>query len=102
MLLTGMPRPIYEEWEWQFEAACRGRDHDLFFPPHGERGPLRDARVAAAKRVCAMCPVVDECLRFALRTNQRYGVWGGLAEEERGPLLTPPAGDRPRSRRAAG
>ena len=30
-----------------------------------------------------MCPVAEECLEFALATNQEAGVWGGTTEEER-------------------
>ena len=37
----------------------------------------------AAKAVCAACPVQTPCLRFALRTGQAYGIWGGTTEEER-------------------
>ena len=88
MLLTRLPGPIYDTWEWQFRAACRDTDRDLFFAPPGERGLRREFRVTAAKRVCASCPVLDECRDFALRTAQEYGVWGGLAEEERAQLLS--------------
>ncbi len=87
MLLSRLPGPIYETWEWQYRAACREADDDLFFAPHGERGLRRDLRIAAAKRICATCPVIKDCLRFAVGTRQEYGVWGGLAEEERLPLL---------------
>ena len=36
-----------------------------------------------AKRVCDECTVTDDCLDFALETNQDSGIWGGLSEEER-------------------
>ncbi|HEV8115212.1 MAG TPA: WhiB family transcriptional regulator [Acidimicrobiales bacterium] len=29
------------------------------------------------------CPVRQQCLEFAITTNQEYGVWGGHSEEER-------------------
>lgn len=32
-----------------------------------------------AKAVCRLCPVQTECLNFALRTGQRFGVWGGVS-----------------------
>ncbi|MFD5573428.1 WhiB family transcriptional regulator [Streptomyces cadmiisoli] len=57
----------------------------MFFPV-GTTGPaLRD--IAAAKRVCAGCPVVTECLHYALRGGQTSGVWGGTDEHERAGLL---------------
>jgi WhiB family redox-sensing transcriptional regulator len=76
-------------WEWQVLARCRGRD-DLFFHPHGERDPERSEREAAAKQVCAGCPVKRECLDHALASVEPYGVWGGLSEGEREALLYGP------------
>ncbi|MFF4833360.1 WhiB family transcriptional regulator [Streptomyces sp. NPDC001315] len=71
--------------EWLRSAACVGEDPELFFPV-GSTGPaLRD--IAAAKRVCARCPVITPCLAFALSSGQASGVWGGTAEEERAALL---------------
>jgi WhiB family redox-sensing transcriptional regulator len=71
--------------EWLRSAACLGEDPELFFPV-GTTGPaLRD--IAAAKRVCARCPVKAPCLAFALGNGQTSGVWGGTCEEERDALL---------------
>ncbi|WP_367319438.1 WhiB family transcriptional regulator [Streptomyces sp. HUAS ZL42] len=71
--------------EWLRSAACVGEDPELFFPV-GTTGPaLRD--IAAAKRVCARCPVIIQCLGFALSSGQTSGVWGGTCEEERAALL---------------
>ena len=36
-----------------------------------------------AKAICMECPVVNECLDYAIRTNQDSGIWGGTTEEER-------------------
>ena len=33
--------------------------------------------------MCGQCTVAQECLDFALDTNQDSGIWGGLSEEER-------------------
>lgn len=39
---------------------------------------------AAAKRVCAGCPVREKCLDFALKDRtERFGVWGGMTYDER-------------------
>lgn len=71
--------------EWLRRAACVGEDPELFFPV-GTQGPaLRD--IAAAKRVCARCPVALECLDLALSDGQTSGVWGGTCEQERDALL---------------
>ena len=79
-----------EKWEygWQWRAACRGRDESLFFPPSRfERAEEKRTREKTAKDICAVCPVQVECLEYALRIREPYGVWGGLNEQERRRLL---------------
>lgn len=67
--------------EWHHGAACRGGDSDLFFPV-GD-GVRAGAQAEVAKSYCRGCPVIDECLRFALDNDDQFGVWGGLTEKER-------------------
>lgn len=81
--LAHLPGPIADLWTWQYKGLCRTSDPDVFFHPEGERGPARVRRDAAAKQVCATCPVIAECLRHALTVREPYGVWGGLTETER-------------------
>ncbi|MFG2680553.1 WhiB family transcriptional regulator [Streptomyces sp. NPDC048392] len=71
--------------EWLRRAACVDEDPDLFFPV-STTGPAR-RDTAAAKRVCARCPVITPCLAFALESGQGSGVWGGTDEAERVALL---------------
>jgi WhiB family redox-sensing transcriptional regulator len=78
-----LPGPVSDLWDWQLTGACRGRDAELFFHPEGERGPRRRRREAAAKAVCAACPVLLRCREAALLAREPYGVWGGLSEHER-------------------
>ncbi|MFD8567715.1 WhiB family transcriptional regulator [Streptomyces sp. NPDC057694] len=69
-------------WDW---AACAHEDPELFFPV-GSTGPaLRETE--AAKQVCHRCPVVTECLDWAVATGQTTGVWGGTSERERARLI---------------
>jgi WhiB family redox-sensing transcriptional regulator len=78
---------------WELEARCRGADAALFFGPHGfEPKGQRAEREAAAKEVCAACPVIEDCRRHALLRQELYGVWGGLGETERRAMLE--QGDR--------
>jgi WhiB family redox-sensing transcriptional regulator len=72
---------IYDAPDWRSLGACLTADPDLFFPISAS-GPSQ-RQEGRAKAVCAGCGVRDECLRFALRTNQAHGVWGGLGEIER-------------------
>jgi WhiB family redox-sensing transcriptional regulator len=69
-----------QKLSWLDAAACRRVDSELFFPTPG-RSP------AAAKRVCAACPVTAHCLQLALEAGIRYGVFGGTTERERRSLL---------------
>ena len=66
---------------WRLDAACADADPTLFFPV-GATGAAVE-QIERAKEVCAGCPVAQECLIFAVTTNQEYGVWGGLDEDER-------------------
>ncbi|MCG8965851.1 WhiB family transcriptional regulator [Streptomyces sp. CL12-4] len=76
-------KPLLRVWEWQADAACRGMDSAVFFPPAGERGTARRRREDAARAICRDCPVSGPCGRFALGSQQHYGVWGGHTETER-------------------
>jgi WhiB family redox-sensing transcriptional regulator len=73
---------ISAETDWRQRAACRDSpDPDLFFPV-GNTGPALE-QIEAAKRICRICQVREECLDWALTTKQESGVWGGLSEDER-------------------
>lgn len=88
MASTGrLPSPHSENWEWQRYAACRGMSSTLFFDSFGERPPARARRVGQAKEICTDCPVIADCRRHAVEAREPYGIWGGLAEEERSALL---------------
>ena len=70
-------------WEWQLDAACAGMDVSQFYGPDNERGMAVARRERQAKAICARCPVIAECLKQALDTNEPYGVWGGMTADER-------------------
>ena len=67
---------------WTAHALCAETDPEAFFPEKG-------GSTSAAKSVCGDCTVRAECLTWALTSNERFGVWGGLSERERRHLLTP-------------
>jgi WhiB family transcriptional regulator, redox-sensing transcriptional regulator len=73
---------------WQRLAACRGEDATYYFAPsYFEKRGEKLAREAVAKRICAICPVRQPCLDYALTTREAHGVWGGLNETERRAIL---------------
>ncbi len=64
--------------EWGDYAACKGMDPAIFYPDL-----LTRAAKVTAKAVCATCAVRSECLEWALRNQEGWGVWGGHTTEER-------------------
>ncbi len=64
------------ELGWQTQALCAQTDPEAFFPEKG--GSTRDA-----KKVCGSCAVRAECLAYALKNDERFGIWGGMSERER-------------------
>ncbi len=66
-------------FSWRDEAACLGADPDLFFPV----GEADLEAISAAKGICAGCTVREDCIAYALETNQTDGIWGGYTATER-------------------
>ena len=60
-------------------AACYGSDVDAWFPDMV--GGFRQENVQAMK-ICNTCPVMAECLEWALH-HERYGIWGGTTPKDR-------------------
>jgi WhiB family redox-sensing transcriptional regulator len=79
--------------QWRSAGACRSADPDLFFPI-SDSGPAQ-VQAAKAKAICATCQVRRECLAFALRTGQVYGIWGGTTEHERAAVRRKTASEQP-------
>lgn len=63
---------------WQDQGACRGVNADQFFPSGKD-----ERRTAAAKAICADCPVRGTCLAHALARPEKHGIWGGYTDDER-------------------
>lgn len=61
---------------WGQLGNCVGVNQDLFFPRRGDDP-------SPAKALCRACPVRTDCLSYALETNQKFGIWGGMTEGQR-------------------
>lgn len=63
---------LVQHQEWEDRALCRGVPEaaEIFFSED-----LGD--IAAAKQVCARCPVLASCLETAIERGEPWGVWGG-------------------------
>ena len=81
MAVTSLRPTTWNDEEWRDLGSCRELDTGMFFPI-GQTGEA-EVRIARAKKVCVGCPVRQQCLEFAITTNQEYGIWGGHSEDER-------------------
>lgn len=79
---------MYDDMRWRVGALCRGDDAVHFFAPaHLERKPEKDLREGQARALCARCPVLEDCLGYALVAGEPHGIWGGMNELQRRRLL---------------
>jgi hypothetical protein len=67
---------------WTVRAACIGFWHAMDAPDLGDGGRLSVHDIYAAWRICALCPVLEECDRRAIglaasAQERPWGVWGG-------------------------
>jgi WhiB family redox-sensing transcriptional regulator len=83
-------RQLFTEGYWQLlrviQAAGRVPCADqpgIFYPEDFPDPIVRKQATRTAKALCRECPVMSECLTFALESNERFGVWGGLSASER-------------------
>ncbi|MET7801794.1 WhiB family transcriptional regulator [Streptomyces decoyicus] len=81
--------------DWRHDAVCREVDPEIFFPV-GNTGPAL-LQIEEAKAVCHRCPVMGQCLQWALESRQDAGVWGGMSEDERRAMRRRAARNRARS-----
>jgi len=72
---------VFSGADWRHRSACHDEDPELFFPI-GNTGPAL-LQAEEAKSVCRSCPVMAQCLAWALESGQDAGVWGGMSEDER-------------------
>jgi len=85
----GYDNSPYMEWRlaWWDSAECAKTDRDVqdcFFPdPEEDSKEVVKRKELIAQMICASCVVQDQCLLFALDTNERYGVWGMHTQADR-------------------
>lgn len=79
---------LLTEIVWYHEAACRGPNQQIFYPPvRSERRSDKRAREERAKQICAGCKVLSECRSHAMSSQEQHGIWGGMTERERKELF---------------
>lgn len=87
---------------WRERAMCRTtpRITEKFFIEG--KYPMnsfeqRDA-IAVAKSYCALCPVRQQCLEFALLMDEDSGIYGGMTRNERRHFIRRPQPLQPQQR----
>lgn len=72
--------------KWRDDALCASADPETFFPT--DRGAHANPGARRAKAICATCPVITQCLDWALGSPVALaGIWGGTTPEEREMLI---------------
>ena len=61
--------------DWLDDAKCQEIGLEPYFQ--------KNVSESMARFLCGGCPVQAECLEWALETDSRYGVWGGMSETRR-------------------
>lgn len=64
------------EVRWMGQAACKNTDPGVFFDDDTQYTRQH------LKALCQSCPVVTECLEWAINNNEQ-GFWGGLSRKQR-------------------
>lgn len=76
--MTDLWERIVNDEDWKHDALCREHGEINWFPGQGESNEVRKA-----KAICAECTVREECLDYAQRHKEVFGIWGGLSERQR-------------------
>lgn len=81
-------RNLTKDWLVLMDAMEQAGDYvpcmnypDLFFMEL--KGPDAIHNQRMAKDLCADCPIRLQCLDYAMKQNEEYGIWGGLSPHER-------------------
>lgn len=62
---------------WRTQSLCQNNELNVDFFSDEKRV------IQLAKELCDKCIVAHECLEFAVRNTEKYGVWGGFTPRER-------------------
>ncbi|MFJ4624397.1 WhiB family transcriptional regulator [Streptomyces sp. NPDC088812] len=69
--------------DWRDRGLCLREDPDLFFPIGNINSGQAVMQTDDAKAVCRRCPVMEQCLAWAVDAGPVEGIWGGTTEGER-------------------
>ena len=83
----------HDDITWRPLAKCRKEavDTEKFYPPRSKA--LYQPIATEAKAVCKgldgkqPCPVLMQCLLYAIKRDEQHGIWGGRSHRERNALV---------------
>lgn len=73
--------------DWTEDANCKNEDPELFHPVSIRSRKSKKA-IREALTICEECSVRKECLEFAEKHGEEWGVWGGINFLERNNLFS--------------
>lgn len=87
--MSSNPRDLTKDWLVLMDAMEKeAGDYvpcmnypDLFFQELKGSDAIHNQRLA--KELCSGCPIIVQCLDYAMKQNEEYGIWGGLSPYER-------------------
>lgn len=81
LIIEGEIRP-----DWRNYAECLDKDPEDWFPVSDLETGIALAHIESVKSICRGCPVIEDCLSWAVETQQQFGIWGGKTAKERANL----------------
>jgi WhiB family redox-sensing transcriptional regulator len=65
---------------WADDGECRNIDPEYFFDDHDTEADFPNPTAYLA---CSRCMIQSQCLQWALDTDEKHGVWGGMTRRQR-------------------
>jgi hypothetical protein len=68
--------------EWHTQAHCAGVGQKYYFgedESENKQPTMSIQQVRRAAKLCDVCPVYTDCLRWSLEKREAYGVWAGTS-----------------------
>jgi WhiB family redox-sensing transcriptional regulator len=66
---------------WMEDAYCRDAEPESFYSENEQ------FQRKLVEQYCKKCPVMNQCLEYALAREDRFGVWGGTTGRQRREIL---------------
>lgn len=64
-------------------APCTTQEPEMFFPHMTPSVPENAQAIEDAKAVCRNCPIIANCLEFAMETEDKWAIMGGTSPADR-------------------